>query len=126
MSVSSPWTMYTISRYFADRHRELIDQRVRRYRKEARDRRVQVGDRLDQLEDDLGRAVLLIQSLAEACLQKGVFTREELARLAEQIDLADGVADGKLDPAVLRPPEQEASQEGLSPEDYLKRLEDGA
>lgn len=59
--------------------------------------------RIEQLEDDLARAVLLVHTLAEACIEKDVFTREEIAATAAQIDLIDGAADGKLDPAVMRP-----------------------
>ena len=61
------------------------------------------AQRVEQLEDDLARSVLLIHTLAEACVQKGVFTREEIAEAAAEIDLFDGVADGKLDPAAVRP-----------------------
>ena len=57
---------------------------------------------MEQLEDDLARAVLLIHTLAEACILKDVFSREEIARAASEIDLFDGTADGELDPAVIR------------------------
>ncbi len=50
--------------------------------------------------------MLLIHTLAEACIAKGVFTREEIAQAAAEIDLLDGTADGKLDPAVVRPQEK--------------------
>jgi hypothetical protein len=59
------------------------------------------------LEDDLGRALLLIHALSEACLSKGLFTQAELHSFIEAIDVSDGTADGKLDPASQRPDDAE-------------------
>ena len=59
----------------------------------------------------MSRALLLLQSLAELSVAKGVVTREEIAAMAERVDMEDGVADGKLDPAVMRPEQEESKDE---------------
>jgi hypothetical protein len=58
------------------------------------------------IEEDLGRMALLLRSVTELCLEKGVFDESELAHKLETLDLADGVEDGRLDPDVLMPGEQ--------------------
>ena len=44
--------------------------------------------------------------------------------MAEEVDLLDGVADGKLDPATLRPPQEAEPEDDLPPGEFLRRLED--
>lgn len=61
--------------------------------------------RVEQLEADLARARLLINSLLEACLRKKLVTPEELRAALHDIDKMDGSLDGKLSPAVVRPAE---------------------
>lgn len=96
------WLTNSISRYVSGEQCETYDQCVSRLRQEQLGPNVTTADRIEQLEDDLARAVLLIHTLTEACILKGIFTRDEIARAANEIDLFDGAADGKLDPAVLR------------------------
>jgi hypothetical protein len=43
--------------------------------------------------------------------------------VVEEIDLRDGKADGKLDPAALRPPRAEDDRRSMSPERHLHELE---
>ena len=70
---------------------------------------------------------MLLQSLAELSVAKGVVTREEIAAMAERVDMEDGVADGKLDPAVMRPEQEESEDElPVSPKEHLRRLEEEA
>ncbi len=54
-----------------------------------------------QLDDFLGRTVLLLQAVTELCLRKEVFTQEELSTLANEIDASDGSVDGRLDLGML-------------------------
>ena len=116
------WGAYSVSKYFANEHRKLIDERMRRWRERANDPRIALVDRVRDLEDDLGRALLLLHALTETCLRAGVMSSEQLAAIASELDKADGLADGKLDPASLRPQSEPAQQ--LSPEEYLRRLEE--
>lgn len=117
--------MYSMSKYFGDRQRETIDRRLKRMRERAYDPRIQLVDRVNQLEDDLGRVLLLVQALAETCIAKGVLDRKEIAQMAKQVDLADGVADGKLDPQTVRPARPKQPPAAATPEEHLRRLEEG-
>ena len=53
-------------------------------------------------KNDLARSTLLIYALSESCIQKGILTREDIDAAVDEIDLFDGVADGRLDPAVVQ------------------------
>ena len=54
--------------------------------------------RIAQLEQDLSHAGLAIEALLELLEQSGVVTREALAVRTEEIDLRDGVVDGRITP----------------------------
>ncbi|NQT40389.1 MAG: hypothetical protein HQ581_23045 [Planctomycetes bacterium] len=116
--------MYSMSKYFGDRQRETIDRRLKRMRERAYDPRIQLVDRVNQLEDDLGRVLLLVQALAETCIAKGVLDRKEIAQMAKKVDLADGVADGKLDPQTVRPAQPKPPPPAATPEEHLRKLEE--
>ena len=119
------WTMLSISKYFGARHKELMDAKIKRYRAQARDSRFDQDARLAQLEDDFARALLVIHSLAETCIAKGVFTQAELMEITERVDLEDGVADGKLNPETIRPVTEEEPAPA-TPESYFRNLEQQA
>lgn len=97
-------------------------------RSQAKDPRNELIDRIDQLEDDLGRTLLLVQTLAELCVAKGLLTREEIAKMADRVDRADGVKDGRLDPEMLRPKRtaEEERKAEVSPEEHHRNLEERA
>lgn len=71
--------------------------------KNSLDSAISPEKRVAQLEEDLARTRLLVQTLTEACLRKEVFTYEELRTTLYGIDKMDGVVDGKLAPSVVRP-----------------------
>jgi len=98
------WTSRTVRRHLTDEQCETLDECIARMQGTEEDP-PPLHMRIAQLEDDLARAVLLIHSLAEACVEKGIFTREEIAEAAAEIDMLDGIADEKLDPKVVRPRE---------------------
>ena len=91
----------------------------------ARDSRSRSGMVNDvvELEEDLGRAVLLLQALLQAIIRKGLLTREEIMSVAAELDLRDGEADGQLDPRTVRPPGEREPERPGSPEAHLARLE---
>lgn len=97
------WLAKSIKSYLTGEEFESLEDRMTRLRGEANEIRANPVDRVQELEDDLARATLLIYVLCEACVQKGVITREEFETAVAEIDLFDGVADGRLDPAVVRP-----------------------
>lgn len=55
-----------------------------------------MGERIADLEQELGETALLLRALTELCLARGVLTAEELSARAEELDLLDGVADGRI------------------------------
>jgi hypothetical protein len=81
-------------------------------------------DRLRALEEDNRQLKLVVASLLEHMVAKGLATREELTAQANQIDAIDGKVDGAFDGKVdiqagptPKPPEPERS-----PLDELKRV----
>lgn len=65
--------------------------------------RLRLQQRVEELEDDLARVGLLTMALAKLCVEKGVLTADELNARMSEIDLADGVEDGKAPPDALEP-----------------------
>ena len=76
--------------------------------------RVSQRQRADRLEAEVGRAALLLRSLAELCIAKGVITAEELRRQMLAVDLVDGVADQRLDPRLVAPGSRPAVEKGAA------------
>ncbi|NQU22038.1 MAG: hypothetical protein HQ567_12200 [Candidatus Nealsonbacteria bacterium] len=116
------WTRYLMHDFFTAREFDRLDDAAERRRQTASSARGDLRCRVDDLEDDLARMALLVHSLAEACVRNGALTREEISAVMTEVDLADGVADGKLDPATQRPPAEPSKRSGR-PEDFLKDLE---
>ena len=58
-----------------------------------------------ELEHSLWRVALLARALAEVCLKKGLLSESELGAMLAEVDMADGVGDGILDPWVVMPGE---------------------
>lgn len=92
------WTRYLLHDYFTAREFNRLDDDRRRRAWADRRARVRTNDRIAELEGDLASLAQLSRALVEACLSKGVVTREELAALADKLDELDGVKDGRLDP----------------------------
>lgn len=97
------WFTHSMNKYLSEGHYETYDEYVAHVRRTSAPPVNSTLERATQLEADLARAVLIIHTLVEACVRKGVFTREELAQVSAQVDLWDGTADGRLDPATVRP-----------------------
>jgi hypothetical protein len=104
------WFSHSIRKYLTEGQFESFEGRLDRIRKAGGPAYGTIAERAEQLEEDLARAVLIIHTLTEACVRKGLFTREEVAQVASEIDLLDGVADGQLNPAVVRPTPPEPPQ----------------
>jgi len=73
-----------------NRFREERERRWESSRSQDLERRV------EELENDLGQAGLIIESLLQLLEEKSVLKRDEVAKRAIEVDLADGVRDGKL------------------------------
>ncbi len=59
--------------------------------------------RVAHLELELGQAGLAIEALLELLEEKGTLTREAFAARLQEIDLRDGVADGRVTPSAPEP-----------------------
>lgn len=59
--------------------------------------------RVEQLERELGQAALTIEALLELLEERGAVSREALRERVGQIDVRDGVADGRVTPERARP-----------------------
>jgi hypothetical protein len=68
-------------------------------------KRQRLDDRIDLLEEGLGKVALLARSLAELLLKKGFITHKELEAQFSRTDLADGVKDRSLDANDVMPGE---------------------
>jgi hypothetical protein len=88
---------------------EEADRRRRRAHLTAVRARLRLQQRVEQLEDDLARVGLVTMALAKLCVDKGVLTLDELNAQMSEIDLADGVEDGRA------PPDAMPSGGGASP-----------
>ncbi len=119
--------LHMLGKYCAkeqERLRERIRTRklkLQQHKKMRRERLAFCGtaeQRLRQSEDDLASMLLLAAGVRWALLDAGVLSKSDLAEAIRRLDLADGVADGKLDPSVTRP----APQPKPSTEEYLQQL----
>jgi hypothetical protein len=98
-----------------------------------------VADRLDVLEFNMSRLLLIVQALLETCRSKKLFSELEFETLLGAIDLSDGRADGLLDPnsvpgmqaapkptsflSFLRQAEKAAAEFDSDPRTFLAQLE---
>jgi hypothetical protein len=117
------WTRYLLHDYYTAKELDRIDERMRSMRSSSARSAGDARERVEELEDDLGRLTLLVHALAEACVRKGVLSRDEIAAVADDIDLLDGCADGKLAPSSLRDPDSRRESRPQSPEEHLRQLE---
>jgi hypothetical protein len=91
--------------YFTAQALEKIDRMrgMNMRRDRARRRTVAaLGDRVAELEDDVGRMSLLVCMLMRLGFEKNAFTPAEVQAQLEALDALDGEADGKLDPAWMK------------------------
>ena len=57
---------------------------------------MKLRDRIEELEQDLAETSLLVRTLADLCVEKGVLAAGEMVAKAEQLDALDGVIDGRM------------------------------
>ena len=56
------------------------------------------AERIDALEDELGRLHLVVRAMSEVLRSKGVLDEALCSEAMRRIDLEDGVSDGKVTP----------------------------
>ena len=116
----SMWTAFASAKYFARKERQRLEQRLeqRRKRDHKRHVRLKLEEQTAQVEDDLGRMLLLAVALRKVLLDNKLVSQGDIAQQARALDLSDGTADGKLEPSTLRPQPKPPS----SPEEFLGKL----
>lgn len=72
-----------------ERTNKRRDRGIRRVGKQMRERH-------EELQDQVDRLTLFTVALAELSVAKGAITRDELHKMIHEIDMRDGVADGKI------------------------------
>ena len=97
------WTRYLLHDFWTAREFNKMDEERRARRKSTRRLRQthiaqkqELSNRIDELEQDLGEAVLLLRTMSELCVQKGIVSAEEMMAKAEELDALDGVIDGRM------------------------------
>ncbi|MDY0166504.1 MAG: hypothetical protein RBS80_08165 [Thermoguttaceae bacterium] len=119
--------LHELARFCRKEQARLYEQGLERRRKLQRHKKMwrswraaseEKEQRVRQCEDDLASMLLLAAGVRRALLDAGALDKADLAAAIRRMDLADGVADGKLDPAATRP----APQPPLSTDEYLRRL----
>jgi len=101
------------------RHRRRVERKARRMASDQAAYR----SRLDDAESDLGRTLLLAMAVNRTLVAKGVLSTREITQVAQQLDLSDGVEDGKLAPAQFRDAGSPERNRVTEPEDFLRQLE---
>ena len=112
----------------------LKDQ-VRDARRESAHDLRSIMSAIDQLEVDVGRALLKLHAIVEVLESKGILTTEELAAKAGELDAMDGNSDGILHPSLFRTQEErdrtpsprafliQLEKESVTPSEFLAELE---
>ena len=103
-----------------ERHRRRVARKVQRIAREGRF----LDERVGNAEDYLGQSLLLAMAVNRLLQKKRILSKKRIAQVAKRVDLWDGCRDGMLDPAVLRPENEQVPQSQLSPEEFLRQLED--
>ena len=80
-----------------------------------------VADRLDAVEFNMSRLLLIVQTLLEVCRSKQLFSEHEFETLLGAIDLSDGQADGVLDTSSV--PGMQAAPKPTSFLSFLRQAE---
>ncbi len=119
---ASDWMFYLAPEAW-ERYK-LLDMHddLKQSQRDASHARARAADNIETLEENLSRALLLVHSLTEALVRKGLITREEIAAVATQLDMLDGQADGKLAPGTVAGTVKEPNRP-LSPQEFLGKLE---
>jgi hypothetical protein len=119
---ASDWMFYLAPEAW-ERYK-LLDMHddLKQSQREASHARARASQSVETLEENLSRALLLVHSLTEALVRKGLVTREEIAAVASQLDMLDGKADGMLAPGTVAGTVKEPERP-LSTQEFLGKLE---
>ncbi len=63
--------------------------------RDAKSEAMRLWQSVREMDDELARHALVLQTLLRICERKGLFKDPEFIQLLEQVDMEDGVRDGK-------------------------------
>jgi hypothetical protein len=109
------WKRYLAPEWWQMEKIDQIDRQMRMLRASDSRARVDLGDEVDDLASELGKAMLLIHALIETCVRKEVLSRAEIAAVVQELDLRDGIVDG-----ALKSPKQERQPRSVN--EFLGQL----
>ena len=87
---------YFFHDFFTAAEFNRLDERLRQQRRSDSRVRSDLRLRIDELEDEVARLSLIAHALADACVQSGALTREQLREATHRLDAADGQVDGRI------------------------------
>lgn len=90
------WSRYFFHDFFTAAEFNRLDDRMRQQRRTDSRIRGDLRMRIDELEDEVARLSLIAHALAEACVQSGALTREQIREATHRLDADDGRIDGKI------------------------------
>lgn len=96
------WSKHFMHDYWQTSQIDKLNAAVESLVTRERTTHTQTAERVEALEEELARAVLVIHTLLEVCVRKGVFSKADFQQVVDEIDFLDGMIDGKLDPRALR------------------------
>jgi len=82
--------------WFTAHELDQVDQKLEQHNARMEAEADAAADAISGMRADIERLALLVHSLGELCLEHGVLTREQLRKRMLEIDLRDGVRDGRL------------------------------
>lgn len=75
---------------------DRLDQSISRQRFAASRLTHKLSIRIRDLESEVDRLTLLTHALMNVCLKKKLMTGDEIKAMVREVDLTDGVVDGKI------------------------------
>lgn len=119
---TSDWMFYLNRDWWEYSKIQDLEDDVRQARREASRAHSISGESVDVLTDNLARSLLLVHTLIETLVRKGLVTREELVTTMNELDALDGQSDGKLAPGTL-PGTVKPPPRSQTAEEFLRNLE---
>jgi|GEM_PF-3816436 len=102
-------------------HIRELQQKISEVRQLATERDHGAYEAIEQLEMDVGRALLRLHSVIAVLMEKGVISQVEIDAKSQELDSLDGAIDGALHPSYFRTPEENSRQ--LTTGEFLQKLE---
>ena len=96
------WTRYLVHDFWTAREFNEIEERTKAHARALRRSGRRASRQREELETDVGFLALTLLSLVRSLVDKGVLSAEELRAHMRELDAADGVEDGRLDPDAAR------------------------